>query len=263
MIDNEDVGDVVEQALQVGYRHIDTAQAYGNEQGIGRAIRESAIPRTELFLTTKVAAEVKTYNDGVQAVEESLHALATDYIDLMIIHSPKPWAAYAHDERYFDGNRELWRALEEAYTKGYLKSIGVSNFLREDIDNILDSCTVKPMVNQILVHISNTPHELISYCQNNDMLVQAYSPIGHGELMKNQQLIHMAEKYRVSVPQLAIRYCLDLGLLPLPKTTTKHHLQNNIDVDFFLEEKDLETLKHFEPINDYGEASSFPVFWNK
>ncbi|HUN04552.1 MAG TPA: aldo/keto reductase [Niabella sp.] len=240
---------------------MDTAQAYGNERGIGEGLKACSIKREDLFITTKLVAEVKSYNDAVASIANSLKLLGLDYIDLMIIHSPKPWAHYEKENRHFDGNREAWRALEDAYKAGKIRSIGVSNFQIIDIENIVAGCKVKPMVNQILAHISNTPFELIDYCKQNNILVEAYSPIAHGELLKNEQVVKMAEKYGVSVPQLAIRYCLDLGLLPLPKTTNPKNMKNNADVDFEISANDLEILKNIEPIKNYGEASNFPVFW--
>lgn len=143
---------------------------------------------------------------------------------------------------------------------GKLKAIGVSNFLEEDLENILEVCTIKPMVNQILAHISNTPRELIEYCHNKDILIEAYSPVAHGELMKSTEVASMAEAYGVSIPQLAIRYCIDLGLLPLPKSADPAHMAVNADLDFTISEKDLETLKGLKRIEDYGEASMFPVY---
>ena len=166
--------------------------------------------------------------------------MTLDYIDLMIIHSPKPWANFLGDEAYDEGNREAWRALEDAYKAGKLKAIGVSNFEISDLKNILENCTVKPMVNQILAHISNMPYELIQFCKENDILVEAYSPIGHGELFKNEAVAKMAKKYQVSIPQLAIRFSLQHGLLPLPKTANPAHMKNNADLDFEISEADME-----------------------
>lgn len=259
-IDNNSVSKAIEEAVKLGYRHIDTAQAYQNEEGVGKGIRSSGVPREELFITTKLAAEAKSYEEAVASIENSLRTLGLDYIDLMIIHSPRPWMEFHKEDPYFEGNREAWRALEEAYESGKIKAIGLSNFEIEDIENILKSCKVKPMVNQILAHISNTPWELIEYCQEKDILVEAYSPIAHGELMKNETVHKMAEKYAVSIPQLSIRYCLELGLLPLPKTANPEHMKNNADIDFDISKEDLELLKNIEPIKNYGEASMFPVY---
>lgn len=262
-ISDDDAAQAVKDAVSIGYRHIDSAQAYQNENGVGEGVRTSGVDREELFVTTKLAAEVKSYDETVASINESLERMGLEYIDLMIIHSPQPWAEFGGDDRYFEGNREAWRALEEAYEAGKLRSIGVSNFEKEDIDNILQSCSVKPMVNQILAHIKNTPAELIQYCQDNDILVEAYSPIGHGVLLENQEVANMAEKYNVSVPQLGIRYCLQLDLLPIPKTANPEHMKDNADVDFEISEEDMETLKNMEPLKDYGEASMFPVYGGK
>jgi diketogulonate reductase-like aldo/keto reductase len=262
-INDKDVVQAVKDAVEIGYRHIDTAQAYQNERGVGEGLKASGLDRDEIFVTTKLAAGIKSYNEAVSAIDGSLKTMGLDYVDMMIIHSPKPWAKFHGDDHYFEGNREAWRALEEAYKAGKLRAIGLSNFRKEDIDNILAACSVKPMVNQILAHISNTPAELIRYAQDKDILVEAYSPIGHGELLKNTELLAMAQKYHVSVPQLAIRYCLQLGLLPLPKTANPSHMKNNAAVDFKITEEDMRFLKNIEPIEDYGQASKFPVYSGK
>jgi diketogulonate reductase-like aldo/keto reductase len=260
MIENADVVAAVKAAVSIGYRHIDTARAYGNEEGVGEALKASGLSRDKIFVTTKLAAEVKSYEQAVQAIDESLQSVGLGHLDLMIIHSPQPWNEFGGDDRYFEGNREAWRALEEAHEAGKLRAIGVSNFEREDIDNILAVCEVKPMVNQILAHISNTPHELIRYTQEQGTLVEAYSPIAHGELLKNRHVGEIAERYDVTVPQLSIRYCLQLGLLPLPKTENPEHMKGNADVDFEISDEDMETLKNIGQIEDYGEARTMPVF---
>ena len=262
-ISDDDAVQAVKDAVDLGYRHIDTAQAYQNERGVGEGVRNSGAKRDDLFVTTKLAAEVKSYDEAVKSINQSLETMGLDYIDMMIIHSPKPWMEFHEEDGHEDGNREAWKALEEAYKAGKLKAIGVSNFQKADIENILESCTVKPMVNQILAHVSNTPQELIEYCKENDILVEAYSPIGHGELMKNEEVKKLAEKYGVSVPQLAIRYTLQLGLLPIPKTANPAHMENNAAVDFEISAADMETLQNMKQIEDYGDASIFPVYGGK
>ena len=262
-IGDKDVVQAVKDAAKIGYRHIDTAQAYQNEKGVGRGIRACGVRREDMFVSTKLAAELKSFNEAVASIDHSLKTLGLDYIDMMIIHSPKPWMEFHEDDPYFKGNREAWVALEEAYKAGKLRAIGLSNFEKADIDNILESCFVKPMVNQILAHISNMPKELIEYTQEKGILVEAYSPVAHGELMKNQEVIKIAEKYGVSVPQLSIRYCLELGLLPLPKTANPAHMKNNAEVDFVISDEDIELLNNLEQIKDYGEASMFPVYGGK
>src|SRR3954465_2635593 len=262
-INNKDVVQAVRDAAKIGYRHVDTAQAYGNEGGVGEGIRTCGVSREDMFVTTKLAAEVKSYKEAVVSIGGSLKKLGLDYIDLMIIHSPKPWAKFLESDNYFEGNREAWKALEEAYKAGKLRSIGLSNFEKEDIDNILALCSVKPMINQILAHISNTPKELIQYNQEKGILVEAYSPFGHGELFKNREVAAIAGKYKVSVSQLAIRYCLELHLLPLPKTANPQHMKTNAEVDFVISEEDMEFLKNVQQIGDYEEHSKFPVYGKK
>ncbi|HOP63867.1 MAG TPA: aldo/keto reductase [Spirochaetota bacterium] len=262
-ISDENAAQAVKDAVETGYRHIDTAQAYLNERGVGEGVRTCGVKREDIFVTTKLAAEVKSYDEAVASIDNSLKTLGLDFIDMMIIHSPKPWMEFHEKNPYFEGNREAWKALEEAYKAGKLRAIGLSNFQKEDLDNILESCTVKPMVNQILVHISNTPEELIKYSQQKGILVEAYSPVAHGELMKNQDVIKIAEKYGVTVPQLSIRYCLELGLLPLPKTANPAHMKNNAEVDFTISEEDMKFLKNMQKIKDYGDASMFPVYGGK
>lgn len=260
LIDNDKVGEVVECALEAGYRHIDTAQAYGNEEGVGKAIRKSNIARQDLFITSKIAAEAKTYQEAYDSINETLNKMGLDYLDLMIIHSPQPWQEFRDDNRYFKENKEVWKALETAYQEGKVKAIGVSNFLKDDLENILTSCQIKPMVNQILTHISNTKTELIKFCKENDILVEAYSPIAHGAILKNENIIAMANKYNVSVARLCIRYTIQLGLVALPKASSKEHLIDNLKVDFEISEEDMEVLKAIKTIEDYGQDDFFPVF---
>ncbi len=259
-IKDDAAAQAVREAVDIGYRHIDTAQAYGNEAGVGEGVRTCGLKREDIFVTTKLDAGIKSYNEAVASIDASLKKMGLDYADLMIIHSPQPWTKFGDDDRYFDGNREAWRALEEAYKAGKLRSIGLSNFQQQDIDNIMDSASVKPMINQILAHISNMPQELIQYCKQSNILVEAYSPVGHGVLLKNSKIIELADKYRVSVPQLCIRYTLQHDLLPLPKTANPAHMKNNSELEFDISDADMRYLDEMDTIKDYGEASVFPVY---
>lgn len=263
LIDNDEISDVVSNAISLGYRHIDTAQAYQNEEGVGIGIIKSGVDRKDLFITSKIAAELKDFDSAYKSIDETLEKLNLEYIDLLIIHSPEPWNDFRGSSHYFSGNIEAYRALEVAYKKGKIKAIGVSNFLQEDLENIINNCEIKPMVNQVLAHVSNTPFSLIEYCKKNDILVEAYSPIGHGELLKNKTLIEMAKKYNVSVSSLCIKYILSLGLVALPKAKSLEHLKDNINLDFNISDKDMELLKNMPKIDDYGEHSFFPVFSGK
>lgn len=211
-----------------------------------------------------MAAEHKTYEEAKAGIDETLKKMGLDYLDMMIIHSPQPWVEVNQsDNRYKEGNRQAWRALEEAYNEGKLKAIGVSNFQIEDIESLMETAKVKPMVNQILCHISNTPLELIDYCQKNDIAVEAYSPIAHGEILSQPEIKAIADKYGVSVPQLCIRYTLQLGTISLPKTENPEHMKSNAEVDFTISEEDMEILKNFKKIENYGESSGFPVYGGK
>lgn len=262
-IPDEKAAQAVCDAVKIGYRHFDTAQAYGNERGVGEGIRTCGISREELFVTTKLAAEVKTYQDAVDAIDGSLKTMGLEYIDLMLIHSPQPWVEFREENRYVEGNREAWRALEEAYRAGKLRAIGISNFEKQDIDSLMEECSIAPMVNQLLVHAGNTPFELIEYSQNKGMVVEAYSPVAHGEILKNPVVQKGAAKYGVSVPQLCIRYTLQLGTLPLPKTANPEHMLDNAQIDFQISDADMDVLKNMEQMKDYGEYSIFPVFGGK
>ncbi|HBR89024.1 MAG TPA: 2,5-diketo-D-gluconic acid reductase, partial [Microbacterium sp.] len=244
-----------------GYRNIDTAQAYGNERGVGEGVRTADVPREELFVSTKLAAEIKDYEGAVAAIDSSLATMGLDHIDLMLIHSPQPWDDFRGGD-YAEGNRAAWRALEEALAAGKLRSIGVSNFQQADIESLLEGASVVPHVNQLLVHVGNTPAELIEYCTGKGILVEAYSPMAHGEMMKNSEVTAMAERYGVSVPQLCIRYTLDLGTVSLPKTANPAHMRDNAQVDFTISEEDMNTLRGLEH-REYGEFSFFPVYSGK
>ena len=264
LIDDDKAADAVRAAVAMGYRHVDTAQAYANERGVGEGIRTCGVPREELFVTSKVAAEHKTYEAAAASIDETLKLTGLDYLDMMIIHSPQPWVEVNQSEnRYVEGNRAAWRALEDALKAGKLRAIGVSNFLKEDIDSLWEAAEIKPMVNQVLCHISNTPLDLIEYCQGKGIVMEAYSPVAHGEALKNPAIRAMAEKYGVSIPQLCIRYDLQLGMITLPKTANPDHMKSNGDVDFTISDEDMETLKRIERIRDYGDSSFFPVFGGK
>ena len=263
-IDDDKAADAVKAAVELGYRHIDTAQAYGNERGVGEGIRTCGVPREELFVVSKVAAEHKTYEEAKAGIDETLKKMGLDYLDMMIIHSPQTWVEVNQSEnRYVEGNRAAWRALEEAYSEGKLKAIGVSNFQIGDLESLMETAEIKPMVNQVLCHISNTPLELIDFCQKNDIAIEAYSPIAHGEILSQPEIKAIADKYGVSVPQLCIRYTLQLGAISLPKTANPEHMESNAKVDFTISAEDMEVLKNFKKIENYGAASGFPVYGGK
>ena len=261
LMDDAEAAGAVRAAVTCGYRMVDTAQAYGNEAGVGEGVRTCGVGREELFVASKVAAELKDHDAVAASIDATLAATGLDYLDQMIIHSPQPWAEVNQsDDRHEAGNLEAWRALEEAKAAGKVRVIGVSNFNEHDLTNILENAAEKPQVNQVLAHVSNTPLALIEFCQARGILVEAYSPIAHGMVLENPLVTDMAGRYGVSAAQLCVRYCLQLGLLPLPKTASAAHLEQDADVDFEIAPADMEALKGAEHIKDYGDSSFFPVY---
>ena len=262
LIKNENAANCVKMALEAGYRHIDTAQAYGNEEGVGIGIRESGLKREDIYLTTKVMAEYKSYKKAKKSIDDSLERLGVDYIDLILIHCPQPWVLFRGKRRFFKENIEVWKALEEAYKEGKVKAIGVSNFLIDDLENIMNNCEIKPMVNQILCHIGNTPMDVIKFCQENNIVVESYSPIAHGAALNNQAIKAMADKYHVSIAQLCIQYTLQLDTISIPKASSKEHIEDNAKLDFEISEEDMIELIKLNEI-DYGKDAFWPVFRKK
>lgn len=262
LIKNENAANCVKMALEAGYRHIDTAQAYGNEEGVGIGMKESGLKREEIYLTTKVMAELKTYKKAKKSIDDSLKRLGVDYIDLILIHCPQPWVLFRGKRRFFKENIEVWRALEEAYKEGKVKAIGVSNFLIDDLENIMNNCEIKPMVNQILCHIGNTPIDVIKFCQENNIVVESYSPIAHGAALNNPAIKATADKYHVSIAQLCIQYTLQLDTISIPKASSKEHIEDNAKLDFEISEEDMIELIKLNEI-DYGKDAFWPVFRKK
>jgi len=261
MIDNEDAVRITKDALDVGYRHIDTAQSYQNEEGVGRAIRESDVDRDDIFVTTKLHGNIKDYDKAVTEIDKSLERLDMDYVDLMLIHSPQPWANFRdEDDHFFEGNLEAWRALEEAYEAGKIRAIGVSNFEKVDLDNLIEKGNIKPMVNQVLAHITNVPTDVIEYSKDQDILVEAYSPIAHGAILDHPDVKEIAEKYDVSPAQLSLRYVLELETVALPKSTNKDHMKDNTELDFTISDEDMKTLNELPLLDTYGDDEDSPVF---
>ena len=243
--DGDAAYDAVAAALVAGYRHIDTARAYGNEASVGRAIADSGIPRTEIFLTTKLPAEVKSYDGAVASFEETVAALGMDHVDLYLIHAPWPWSAIGTDHRA--GNAAVWRAMEEIHDAGRARAIGVSNFTVADLDALIGVSRLTPQVNQIKFHIGRTQPETTAYCQANGILVEAYSPLATGAILGNAEVLAVAERYGKSVAQLCLRYVLAKGALPLPKTTTPSRMRENLDLDFEISAGD---LAHLDGLTD-------------
>lgn len=262
-IPDDEVAKAVQSAIEIGYKHIDTAQAYGNERGVGEGVRNSGVDRDQLFVNSKVAAELKNYDDAKKSIDETLKKMDIDYLDMMIIHNPQPWKEVNQsNDRHFEGNLEAWRALEDAVKEGKLKTIGVSSFNKEDLDNLIKNSDTKPAVNQVQVHVGDTPLDIIKYSQDNDIAVEAFSPVAHGAALKDKRIVEVAKKYHVSVPQLCIRYDWQLNTIVLPKSANPAHMKSNAELDFEISAEDMQTLAAIGNM-DYGDASVYPVFGGK
>jgi diketogulonate reductase-like aldo/keto reductase len=216
------------QALKTGYRHIDTAEFYGNEASVGKAIAVSKIDREELFVTTKVWNSNHGYKQTLQACKESLSRLNLDYLDLYLIHWPKLL------------NIETWHAMEELYSRQYVRAIGVSNFKEHHLEDIIAKGTIVPMINQVELHPRLVQHELVSYCASKGIVVEAWSPLMRGKIFELEGLVNLAKGYHKDAAQVVLRWHLQRGRVVLPKSVTPHRINSNFDVfDFSLSEEDL------------------------
>ncbi len=239
----------VRAALECGYRHIDTAAIYRNEESVGRAIRDSGIPREEIFVTTKLWNKCRSYELAYSAFERSISKLALDYVDLYLIHWPASPASY---ENYNEINLDAWKAMTELYKKGSIRAIGVSNFLPHHLDALMKT-EVAPMVNQIELHPGYTQAEAVEYCKKNNILVEAWSPLGSGRVLSDKRLLAIGEKYNRTVAQVCLRWCLQKGTLPLPKSVTVSRIIENSNIfDFELSEEDIRTIDGFEVFGESG-----------
>ncbi|MGX7163667.1 aldo/keto reductase [Enterococcus massiliensis] len=237
-------GEVAEEsvlaALKAGYRHIDTAAAYGNEESVGKGIKASGVPREELFITTKLWNKHHSYALAKQAIEDSLTKLGVDYLDLYLIHWPNP---IDFRENWEQANAEAWRAMEEAVEAGKIRAIGVSNFRPHHLDALLKTAKIKPVVNQIFLNPSDLQPEVVAYNDAHDILSEAYSPLGTGKIFDVPELIEVADKYNKTVAQVVLRWSLQHGFLPLPKSVHDERIKENTELfDFELTAEDVKLI---------------------
>ena len=239
----EKTRDCVKEALLAGYRHIDTAFAYGNEESVGEGIRASGVKREEIFLTTKHWVTERGLDKTLAAVDTSLKNLGVDYLDLYLIH----WPCVEKVSPYWkEINAGTWRGMERALKAGKIRAIGVSNFEEKHLKAIDEFCEIRPMVNQLQFHPGYVQWDNVRYCQEQGMLVQAWSPLGSGAVLKDERLAEMARKYGVSVAQLCVRFALQCGVNPLPKSTDPARMRANMDVfGFEIAAEDIQTLIGF------------------
>ena len=237
----ENVQKTVKLALEAGYRHIDTAAIYGNEAEIGEALVDSKIPRKDLYITTKIWNSNRSTLGVKTSVEQSLKKLQTNYLDLLLIHWPANEKQFAN---WKEINAETWKAMEELYKTGVVKSIGVSNFMLPHIKALLESAEIIPAVNQIEFHPGYTQQKVVDYCKEKGIAIEAWSPIGSGRLLKDRDLKAIADQYNVSPAILCIQFCLQCGVVVLPKSENKENINNNLHFNRFeISENDMEKLK--------------------
>lgn len=245
-IPNEEAYEAVTTALKNGYTHIDTALAYKNEENVGKAIKDFDISREKVFITSKLPAQIKGYDVTLEAFEETISNLGVDYLDLYLIHAPWPWDEIGKD--CTEGNIESWKAMEKLYKDGKIRAIGVSNFSESDIQALLDACDIVPMANQIPFYIGRDQQSLLQFCKQHNIVVEAYSPLATGQILSSPEIKEMAEKYGVTPAQLCIRYCLEHGTLPLPKSTNEERIIENSQLDFTISPEDVQKLDAFEDV---------------
>jgi len=249
--DGEVCINAVLDAIEAGYRHIDTARIYGNEKGVGEAVKKSGVPRSELFITSKLWNDDRGYERSLEAFDETLENLGMDYLDLFLIHWPNP---KTFRSSWQEANAGAWKAMEELYNKKRIRSIGISNFHPHHMDELLKTAVITPMVNQIRLCPGDTQDEIVDYCNAKNILIQAYSPFGTGKIFGVPEMKALADKYNKSIAQICVRWCLQRNYNPLPKSITKARIIENADVfDFELEASDVELLANMKGCIGYSQ----------
>ena len=257
---NDETVEIIKEAIGCGYRHIDTAFAYGNEETIGKGIKALNMNRKELFITGKLWNDDRGYENIINACKRTIKNLNCEYLDLYLIHWPASKAV--HDD-WIEINNETWKAFEYLYEQGLVKAIGVCNFKVNQLEELIKVAKIKPMVNQIEFHIGAYNKDILDFCYKNDILVEAWSPLGSGKLFKVDELKDMALKYNVSVAQLCIKWCLQNNTLPLPKSKSIERIKNNLDVfDFEITKDDMDYLNNFRDVGNSGLDSETITLFN-
>lgn len=237
----------VAQAIEYGYRHIDTAAVYKNEKSVGSGIKKSGVKRSEIFITSKLWNTEQGYESTLAAFDKTVNDLALDYLDLYLIHWP---AVNLHKNKWQEYTLETWRAFEKLYNDKKIRAIGVSNFLPHHLQPLMEKATIKPMVNQIEYHPGYTQDEAVKYSKDNGIIVEAWGPLGRGEIFKSTEMAEIAKKYDKTIAQICLRWCLQQGTLPLPKSVHLERIKENAQVfDFEVSPKDMQLIDNIKCAN--------------
>jgi methylglyoxal/glyoxal reductase len=251
--DGEEVIQSIKWAIDAGYRSIDTASLYNNEAGVGQAIAESDVPREDLFITTKVWNTDQGYKKTLAAFDASLETLGLDYVDLYLVHWPVPG-------KY----KETWKALEKIYNEGRAKAIGVSNFKKHHLEDLIADADIKPMVNQVEYHPRLTQEDLLTYCKQQGIQMEAWRPLLKGEIFGEPTLVELADKYNKTVAQIILRWDFQNGVISIPKSVTKHRIEENIDIyDFELTKEDMTRISALNQDKRNGADPDDPEFYKQ
>lgn len=235
-------------AIKAGYRHIDTAAVYKNEVSVGKAIKDSGIPREELFVTTKLWNDSHSYDKAKEALAASLERLGLDYVDLYLVHWPNP---KAYRDNWKEANAQAWSYMEEAVDAGLVKTIGVSNFLVHHLEALAETAKIAPAVNQIRLAPGCYQTKVVDYCKEHNIILEAWGPLGQGDIFTNEEMQALAEKYGKTVAQLALAWSVYQGFLPLPKSVHEDRIKENMDFfDIELSEEDAETIKNLDGMTE-------------
>lgn len=238
------------EAMKCGYRHIDTAACYGNEESVGKAIKLSRINREELFVTSKLWNTDQGYESTLKAFDKTIKDLGLDYLDLYLIHWP---VVKEHKEDWKEAICETWKAFEKLYSEGKIRAIGVSNFKPHHLKVIFENCNIKPMVNQIELHPSHNQDETVKFCRNNNILVEAWGPLSTGRIFKVKEMQDIANKYNKSIAQITLRWHIQNEILPLPKSVTPSRIkENSMIFDFELLKEDMELIQNLKGCEGSG-----------
>ena len=240
--DNETTSQIIANAIESGYRYIDTAKSYENEESVGRGIKNANIKREDIIIGGKLWNDDRGYDNIIKACHKTIEALNCDYLDIYLMHWP---ASKAVHENWKEINAETWQAMEYLYNSGIVKAIGVCNFKINQLEALMENAKIKPMINQIECHPGFMQNEIIEFCKKQDILVEAWSPLGSGKLMKKEKMKAIASKYNKDVAQICIKWCLQNGVLPLPKTSDKDRMKSNLNVfDFEISQDDMNYLNN-------------------